>query len=185
MKTFKDILTESKKTYQFMIRVAEDLPDGFADRLKTHLEKFDLVSLSSAKRTPIQERPLDFPKLQNVEVHTFEAEVNYPTTADVLQNYLSDNCMVPRANIIVRVPGEPLELMQEPTKESPYEALLNTEDMGGESAQDSVAGNRTMDLLKELETARKERDFDPTGGVAAGKSQDMDDKTNTKSPVGS
>ena len=30
-------------------------------------------------------------------------------------------------------------------------------------AQDSVAGNRVMDLLKELEVARKERNTDPNG----------------------
>jgi len=162
MKKFKDILTESKKTYKFIVRVADELPEGFAQHLETNLKKFDLVSLSSAKRTPIQERPLDFPKLQNMEVHTFEAEVNYPTTTQILQQYLVDNCTVPAANLIVRAEGEPLEQIQEPTKESPYEALLNTEDMGGESAQESVGENRVMDLLKELEVARKERDFDAT-----------------------
>ena len=31
--------------------------------------------------------------------------------------------------------------------------------MGGESAQEAVGENRVMGLLKELEVARKERDF--------------------------
>ena len=61
--------------------------------------------------------------------------------------------------MIVRAEGEPLEQIQEPVEEGPYEAKLNTEDMGGESAQDAVGENRVMDLLKELEVARKERDF--------------------------
>jgi hypothetical protein len=185
MKSFKDILTESKKTYKFIVRVAGDLPEGFAGHLETNLKKFDLVGVSSGKRTPIQERPLDFPQLQNIETHTFEAEVNYPTTPSVLENYLTDNCMVPRGHLIVRVPGEPLEKIQEPTKESPYESLLNTTEMGGESAQPAVGGNRVMDLLKELETARKEREIDPVSGITTGKSNVMDDKTNTKSPMGS
>jgi hypothetical protein len=185
MKTFKDILTESKKTYNFIIRVAGDLPEGFEDQLKINLGKFDLVNLSSGKRTPIQERPLDFPQLQNIETHTFEAEVNYPTTPQVLENYLTDNCMTPRGHIIVRVPGEPLEVTQEKTSESPYESLINTAELGGETAQSDVAGNRVMDLLKELETARKERDADPVAGVTKGESKDMDDNINNKSPMGS
>lgn len=185
MKSFKDILTESKKTYKFIVRVAGELPEGFAGHLETNLKKFELINLSSGKRTPIQERPLDFPQLQNIETHTFETEVTYPTTPQVLENYLTDNCMVPRGHLIVRTPGEPVEKTQEPASESPYQSILQTEDMGGESAQKSVAGNRVMDLLKELETARKEREADPIAGVTKGESQDMDDKTNTKSPMGS
>jgi hypothetical protein len=185
MRSFKDILTESKKTYKFMVRVAGDLPEGFAGHLETNLKKFDLIGVSAGKRTPIQERPLDFPQLQNIETHTFEAEVSYPTTPQVLENYLTDNCMVPKGHLIVRIPGEPLEKIQEPTNESPYESLLHTSEMGGESAQPAVGSNRVMDLLKELETARKERDADPVSGVTSGKSDVMDDKTNTKSPMGS
>ena len=42
-----------------------------------------------------------------------------------------------------------------------------------------------MELLKELETARKERDNDPTEGAPAGESKDIDSKENAKSPIGS
>ena len=162
MKKFKDILTESRKTYKFIVRIANELPEGCMEQMKQALGKFDLVNLSSPKRTPIQERPLDFPQLQNTEIHTFEAEVNYPTTSQVLHNYLTSNCGVAPGHMIVRAEGEPLEAAQAPIEESPYEAMLNTEDMGGESAQESVGENRVMDLLKELETARKERDFAAT-----------------------
>lgn len=160
MKKFKDILVESKKTYKFIVRIADELPEDCMEQMKQALGKFDLVSLSNAKRTPIQERPLDFPELQNMQIHTFEAEVNYPTTTQVLHNYLVNTCNVPAGHMIVRAEGEPLELTQAPVKEEPYEAILNTEDMGGESGQDSVGENRVMDLLKELESVRKERDFD-------------------------
>ena len=185
MKSFSEILTESKKTYNFIIRVAGELPEGFEDQLKANLEKFDTVSITGPKRTPITEKPLDFPQLQNMEVNHFEAEVNYPTTSHVLERYLADNCSIDHSHIVVRVPGEPVELQQEPTSEGPYEALLNTEDMGGESAQQDVAGNRVMDLLKELETARKEREIDPIEGIQAGESKDIDSSDNSTSPIGS
>jgi len=185
MKTFKEFLTESKKTYKFLIKVAGELPEGFADSLKRNLEKFDLVKVSAGKRTPIQESPLDFPQLQNMEVTVFEAEVNYPTTGFVLQNYLADNCMIAKNRWVVRGENEPLERQQSIEEKDTYEPLLATADMGGESAQDKVAGNRVMDLLKELEVARKERNVEPAGDVAKGDSKQMDNKENAKSVIGS
>ena len=65
-----------------------------------------------------------------------------------------------------------------------YVAKLTQEDMGGESAQDQVGGTKVMDLLKELETARKERDNDYVGEVPAGESKDIASDINTKAVVG-
>ena len=185
MKNFKDFLTESKKTYKFKIRVAGELPEGFEDRLEQNLKKFDLVNLSSGKRTPIAEKPLDFPQLQNLEVTHYETEVNYPTTSHHLEKYLVDNCSIPHSHIVVRGENDPVELQQEEKEDTPYESLLNTEELGGESAQDSVAGNRVMDLLKELEQARKEREIDPVDSAPAGKSEDIKEEDSAKSPIGS
>lgn len=185
MRSFAQILTESTKTYQFKIGVAGDLPEGFADRLETALQKYKVVNITSGKSTPITERPLDFPQLQNINVTYFEAEVNYPTTPQVLQEYLGQCCSVEQSHLIVRNMNDPREEYQEPTNDEPYESLLNTEDMGGESAQDSVSGNRVMDLLKELEKARKEREIDPVEAAPKGKSKDIGEAENAKSPIGS
>lgn len=185
MKQFKEYLTESEKTYKFFVRVAGELPEGFADRLETNLQKYGLKNLSAGKKTPIQEKPLDFPQLQNMEVTHYETEVSYPVTAHVLERYLVDNCAIDHSKIIVRGEFDPIEMQQQPMDEAPYESLLNTEDMGGEDAQGSVAGDRVMDLLKELESVRKEREIDPIDGIKAGESKDITDETNTKSPIGS
>jgi len=185
MKSFVEYLAESKKVYEFKIGVAGELPEGFEDDLESALERFSLANLGSGKRTPITERPLDFPQLQNMEVTYYEAQVNYPTTQQVLQQYLGDMCRIPQSHIIVRNLHAPQEEYQEEKEDTPYEALLNTEELGGESAQDSVAGNRVMDLLKELETARKEREIDPIEGVEQGESKDITDDENSKSPIGS
>ena len=185
MRSFKDILTESKKTYEFKIGVAGPLPEGFADSMETSLKKFNVSNMTSGKKTPIQERPLDFPQLQNMEVTYFEVAVEYPTTSQVLQEYVGKCCGVDQAYIIVRNMNDPREEYQETKDDAPYEAMLTTEDMGGESAQESVAGNRVMDLLKELETARKENNNDPMDGAPVGESKDIDDSENAKSPIGS
>ena len=184
MRSFTEILTESTKTYEFKIGVAGELPEGFEEKLKSSLEKYKVISLSSGKRTPITERPLDFPQLENMEVTYFDAELTYPSTSQVLQEYVGQCCSIPQSNIIVRNANDPREEYQQPVDDSPYESKLTTEDMGGESAQADVAGNRVMDLLKELETARKEREIDPIESAPAGDSKDIGDTQNTKAVVG-
>ena len=74
-----------------------------------------------------------------------------------MQEYVGKCCAVPQSHVIVRNPNEPQELYQNTKEDGVYEPILTKEDMGGESAQDKVGENRVMDLLKELEKARKER----------------------------
>ena len=185
MKSFKELLQESQKTYKFKIRVAGELPEGFEQRFKTNMQKFEVVNMGAGKRAPITERPLDFPQLQNIEVTTYEVEVRYPTTSHILEQYLVQNCMIPHSHITVRGEFDPIEEQQSKEEETEYQTLLTTEDMGGVSDQPNVGTNRVMDLLKELETARKEREIDPMEGAPKGESKDIDENQNTKSPIGS
>ena len=115
----------------------------------------------------------------------YEAGLNYPTTPQVLSEYIAQCCDIDRANIIVRNVNEPQEIYQNIKDDGAYEIKLETEDMGGDSAQDDVGGNRVMSLLKELETARSERENDPLQDVKPGEGADITDKENTVSPVGS
>jgi len=187
MKSFAQILTESKKTYEFKIGVAGELPEGFQDHMETALQKFKLLSSSAGKKTPIQERPLDFPQLQNMEVTYFVVETEYPTTVQILQEYLGQCCGISQSHIIVRNPNEPQELYQETKEDEVYEPMLTKEDMGGESGQEHVGGERIMGLLAELEKARKEAAV-PDGADAAPDGEtakQMDDTENTKAVVGS
>ena len=184
MRSFTEILTESKKTYEFKIGVAGPLPEGFEDSMETSLKKFKVLNMTSGKKTPIQERPLDFPQLQNMEVTYFEAEVEYPTTSQVLQEYVGKCCGIDQAYIIVRNANDPREEYQDIKDDAPYESMLTKEDMGGETAQKDVAGERVMSLLKELETARKENEHSGAEGAPVGESSDIGDTENTKAVVG-
>lgn len=185
MKSFAEYLTESKKTYEFKIGIAGDLPEGCADKMESALQKFGVVKLSDGKKTPIQERPLDFPQLENMEVTYFETETTYPTTIQVLQEYLGSCCNIPQSHIIVRNPNEPQELYQQEKTDEVYEPMLTKEEMESESAQDKVGTSHVMDLLKELETARKDRSNDYVGEAPTGESKDIDNSENSKSPIGS
>ena len=184
MKSFKEILTESTKTYKFKIRVAGELPEHFVDHMKANLAKYEVINLSAGKTTPITEKPLDFPQLQNMEVTHYEVELKYPATSHILEHYLVNNCSIPHSHLIVRGENDPVELQQEEKDDKPYEAILTTEELGGESAQESVGNDRVMSLLKELEVARKEREIDPVESAVKGESKVMDDKENSTSVIG-
>jgi hypothetical protein len=172
MKTFNEFLTESAKTYKFKVRVAGELPEGFVDHMKANLAKYEIINLSAGKSTPITERPLDFPNLQNMEVTHYEVELKYPATSQVLTEYLINSCGVDRGHLIIRGEGDPIEMQQDEAEDSkPYESLLNTEDMAGESAQELVGDGHVMNLLKELEVARKERTIDPIESVTSGETK--------------
>ena len=80
MKTFKEYLSESKKSYPFRLKVAGDLPENFVNGLKDCIGKANPTIIEKSK-TPIQATPLDFPELSNMEVHVFEVVCEYPITA--------------------------------------------------------------------------------------------------------
>lgn len=189
MKTYNEYLTEAynNKTYDFKIGVAGD-NEGVADKLETALKKFGVTNITPGKKTPIQERPLDFPQLQNEEVTYYEATITYPTHAEALQEYLGYNIGRSQSHIMVRNMNAPQEVYQE-IDEGPYDIKLTKEDMGGESAQDKVGDSHVMDLLKELEVARKERTNDPIGTAKTIQNEQSEEQMaqgeNAKSPIGS
>ena len=122
--TFKKYLAEATKQYDFVIKVAGELDENFADNLEVALNKFDVANLTAGKKTPIQNVPLDFPDLSNTEVTVFETTLNYPTTQFELRAYLADVLNTQQDNIRVRKPGEPYEEYQKESEDKPYEDKL-------------------------------------------------------------
>ena len=186
MKKYSEYLTEAYngKQYECKIGVAGD-NEGVADKLETALKKFGLVNITPGKKTPIQERPLDFPQLQNEEVTYYEASVTYPTHAEAMQEYLGYNIGKSQSHIMVRNVNAMQEVYQEINNE-PYEVKLTKEELEAESAQQEVGSNRVMDLLKELEGVRKEDTNSPVASVKPDAEQkQMEDAGKSKSPIGS
>ena len=80
MKTFAEYLTESKQTYDYRIKIAGDLPPGFMAGFKEKLKQFDVVSMTDAKKTPVQKSLPDFPKYPNESMTFVDVTFNYPAT---------------------------------------------------------------------------------------------------------
>jgi hypothetical protein len=82
IRTDRNLLFEaefkSEKTFNYRIKIVGDLPAGFISDFKDKLKKFDPVSISEVKKTPIVSKPTDFPDFNNESVTDrnllFEAE---------------------------------------------------------------------------------------------------------------
>ena len=159
--TFKKYLAEATKQYDFIIKVAGELDENFADNLEVALNKFDVANLTAGKKTPIQNVPLDFPDLSNTEVTVFETTLNYPTTQFELRAYLADVLNTQQDYIRVRKPGEPYEEYQAEKEDKPYEDKLMDGEYKDAPAVDKDAlvttekGKETF--LQQLAKEQKER----------------------------
>ena len=158
---FEQYIYQTQKTYKFKIGIAADYTDDDDDDLETKLEnalkKYGVISFSAPKTTPILARPLDFPLLSNTSATYWEVELHYPTYEEALRTYISQACQLPVNRVVARTPDSPIEAYQNTDgAETPYTTLLTQPDSGGESAQHLVGQNRVMELLKELEKAKKE-----------------------------
>lgn len=151
MKTFADYLTESKKTYAFTVKVAGDLAEGFADKLKSGLERYSVATISKGKRAPISENPVDFPQLKNVNVTAFNVEVHYPTTPAVLEQYICHCCGCKEGTVVVRAANEIAEQEQEKANRKEAEKpLIGQCDPPPSNHQNLVGDKKVSDFLKEL-----------------------------------
>lgn len=182
MKSFKEYLTENKKQYDFKIKVAGTLTNEQEDVLKSGLEKFVTTKFKKAGKTPIQELPLDFPNVKNMEVNIYEVSVEYPTTQHELTEFVAQTLKVNRSHVVVKRPGEPSEEYQTPSAERKG-ALLNDPDYKeapNAKFEDYYGDKYNTGFVKELNDIlrlqRKERgEQRPTEGDA---------KFNTDSPAG-
>jgi hypothetical protein len=104
----------------------------------------------------------------------------------VLEEYIPMSTGIDRTHVIVRTKEDP-RIEYQDQQEGEYEAMLTKEDMGqqDEKAQEKVGTDRVMELLKELETARKEKEYDPIAEVKPADTKDISDEVGSTSPVGS
>jgi hypothetical protein len=187
MKSFKEHLTESKKQYDFRIKIAGDFTAEQESNLKTALSKYSIAGFKKSGKTPIQDLPLDFPQVKNCEVNIYEVTLDYPTTQFELTEYIANHCGINKSHLAVRRPGEPTEEYQH-IEEPRKGALLDDPDYkeaGNAKFEDFYGDKYNSGFVKELndilKLQRKERGEEiPTEGAAK---YNTDSAINEKSPV--
>ena len=162
MKSFKEYLTESKKTYEFKVKIAGDIPKDFATNLKTALSMFNVESISNAKRTPIQESPIDFPNVKFKEITVFDLAVTYPTNAPMIAKVIHEQMGINEKFVTVRTIGEEYETelnvqhlahQETITSKNADEALLNTP-FEASNNQSLVGEEQKLNFLKSLDATK-------------------------------
>ncbi len=154
MKSFKEYLTESKKVYEFKVKIAGECPKSCAARIKEALAKYDVASCSAGKGTPIQEQHEEFPGLSNIELTVFDVVTNYPVNSLQVRSAISETTNISPGNIIVRTAGEQAEYdINHAHDNKSGDALLGTE-YEKSNNQDSVGTKHMMSFLKDLEKTK-------------------------------
>lgn len=159
MKSFKEYLTESKKTYSFRVKVAGDVTEEQEGHLKSMLDRFSVAEFKKVGKTPIQSLPLDFPQVKNCEVSIYEVTLDYPTTSFELTEYIANNLQVSKQRLIVRSPNEPLEEYQAEKEKREGALLADGEYKEAQNANfdDYYGAKYNTKFLKDLDATLKEQ----------------------------
>lgn len=160
MKSFKEYLTENKKLYSFKIKIAGDLPEDFVNTLKARLDRCGLKTLAETAKTPVQQVPMDFPELKNLEVRVFDAMCEYPITAPEIAKELTEMGM-DASRFRVRGVGEPSEMDQVQAMTAPSGDALIADNEYKESGKikhkDYFGDEFNKGFLRDLQKVSKER----------------------------
>ena len=153
MKTYKEYLSESKKTFSFRVRIADcDLTPEINEKIETALKAFDLVDKSAAKTLPISRRP-EFAALGPVPCCQFDIAVNYPTNPEGVRNVISQGAGISASKIVAFVPGSEPEVFNAKSTDE-QGPLLSNEEYPASNNQDTVGDKRVGSLIKELQKAK-------------------------------
>jgi len=150
MKSFTEYLTESKKVYEFKVKIAGDCPKDCGKKIKEALAQFHVESCSSGKSTPIQETLVDFPDTKNTGMTIFDVCTSYPATSMQVQSILAEKLRIATSMLKVRNLAEEKEIaLNNQHKTKSGKAMLGT-DYENNNTEDLVGETHKMNFLKGL-----------------------------------
>ena len=150
MKSFKDYLTESKKIYEFKVKIAHDCPKDTVTKLKAALGEFHVSSVSAGKSVPIQERHSEFPEHKNINMTVFDVTTDYPATNKQIQDKIAAVLGLSHASVKVKNLAEEKEHeINHANDKRTGKALVGTEQEPSDHS-DLVGEKYMMNFLKEL-----------------------------------
>jgi hypothetical protein len=117
MKSLKQYLSESEKTYEFKLRTIVEMSDEQLDKLERYLAKYNVESVSAPRKSIMQKNPAGFGDIGPAEVHSIEFNTKLPTTPAALQEELSNATGVPLSALRVHYKNESV-LIDEEEKDS-------------------------------------------------------------------
>jgi predicted transcriptional regulator len=156
MKSFTEYLVESKRVYEFKIKIAKDCPKDCAALIKSALAEFHVEACSAGKTTPIQETQIEFPNHSNVAVTIFDVATNYPATSLQIANMIAEKLRFSKADVRVRNMKEEEELAINNKNSTKSGKSVLTTDYENSDNQSLVGEKKKENFLKELTKTKKE-----------------------------
>jgi hypothetical protein len=163
-KSFVNYVAESKTSYNYVLKFAvHDMTDTMIDCLEACLKKYNLISASSFRKTPIQESPLDFPNVKNTPVFMCDISMDYPASLDFLRTYVCNSLNISPAMLAVYSENDPRQIETDlyiDRTSSEYKAKYKAR-LGAdyeETDKPAYGTEYNIGFLKELEKVRKERE---------------------------
>jgi hypothetical protein len=162
MKSLKQYITESVKSYAYTIKIAGDVDKNFLDMFKYNLKKFDPIDISEPSATPIQKSPYGFPDLANQSVTIIKANFRYPATEPMIQQmaqllgYNINMIRVVQTNFDDGIDKE-AEEYENQMKNSP---VLTHEEMGGAFGGKEASKEYGDSYLKSIQDQTKDSKLD-------------------------
>ena len=156
MKSFKEYLTESKKVYEFKVKIAGDHTKDAVAAIKAGLAPFKVESCSAGKSTPIQEQQSEFPEHKNVSMTIYDVTTAYPATSLQIRDTVAARLGIMHSKIVVRSMAEEKEhAINHQHDEKTGKAVIGTE-YENSNHQDLFGEKQKLNFLKELGKDRVE-----------------------------
>jgi hypothetical protein len=110
MKSFKEYLEQSIRKYNYRVKVAiVDITEERLDKIERIFSKYEIYEMTLPKKTIIQEHPLDFYDLSNVDVTIIDIVTRVPISPYNVQQEIKVTLNIPETYIVVRNWDEPRE----------------------------------------------------------------------------
>lgn len=89
MKSLKQYLTESEKSYDFRLRSVVEMTNEQLDKLETFLAKYNVESVKAPRKSIMQRAPRGFGAIGPAEVHMIDFTTKLPVSPAVLHEEIS------------------------------------------------------------------------------------------------
>ncbi len=178
----KDYLNESfTKEYGFRLKFAADCGADHMDILEKCLAKYNMVSISPFKRSPIEENPVEFVRAKGVnltsEVCSTDVVLKYPVHERILEVWCAVNLGLPHERVLAYGVKDPRRIESEIQGErlvndedrsvNEEDAVLNKEDQSHYEMQNEVEEDFSLygeefnkKFLDELQKIKDEKGAD-------------------------
>lgn len=121
MKSLKQYLAESEKSYNFRLRSLNEISDEHMDRIESHMKKYNMESISACKKTIMQSKPRGFDDVGPNEVYVCDIELKLPATPNAIQEEICRIVGCPPGDLIVNNMNESEELWNDVLKDEDQE----------------------------------------------------------------